>query len=68
MLLLVANPRSACPLIQFVNDMKKSGLFLIAHVKVGSLDDRPGDPCAGETLLWMKLVDHLKVVGGGGGR
>ncbi|XP_037076364.1 solute carrier family 12 member 9-like [Pollicipes pollicipes] len=61
MLLLVANPRSACPLIQFVNDMKKSGLFLVAHVKVGTLDDRPGDPCAGETLLWMKLVDHLKV-------
>ncbi|XP_043245885.1 solute carrier family 12 member 9-like [Amphibalanus amphitrite] len=61
MLLLVANPRSACPLIQFVNDMKKSGLFVIAHVKVGDLDGRPADPCAAETLLWMKLVDYLKV-------
>lgn len=61
MLLMVANPRSSCPLIQFVNDMKKSGLFVLAHVKLGSLDQRSRDPCIDETLLWMKLVDHLKV-------
>ncbi|XP_052753098.1 solute carrier family 12 member 9 [Galleria mellonella] len=59
MLLLIASPRQSAPLIDFVNDQKKGGLFVLGHVRVGQLD--AGDPLAAEQRYWLQLVDHLKV-------
>lgn len=59
-LLLIASPRQAAPLIDFVNDQKKGGLFVIGHVRVGQLDGT-GDPLAAEHKYWLKLIDHLRV-------
>ncbi|PZC70414.1 hypothetical protein B5X24_HaOG216427 [Helicoverpa armigera] len=60
MLLLIASPRQSAPLIDFVNDQKKGGLFVVGHVRVGELDGA-GDPLAAEHKYWLKLIDHLKV-------
>nr|XP_029732626.1 solute carrier family 12 member 9-like isoform X2 [Aedes albopictus] len=63
MLLLVSSPRSCCPLIHFVNDMKKGGLYVIGHVKVGefSENDSSNDPTIEEYTQWLSLIDHMKV-------
>ncbi|XP_053693101.1 solute carrier family 12 member 9 [Sabethes cyaneus] len=63
MLLLVSSPRSCCPLIHFVNDMKKGGLYVIGHVKVGEFSeiDSSNDPTIEEYTQWLSLIDHMKV-------
>jgi len=60
-LLLVHNPRSACSLIDFVNGMKKGGLYVLGQVTVGSLVNSDMDPLAEKTVEWLGLIDHLKV-------
>ena len=60
-LLLISNPRSCLPLIDFGNDVKKGGLFVLGNVKVGQLDAYDEDPCTRELPAWMNLVDNLKV-------
>ncbi|KAF5280941.1 hypothetical protein FQA39_LY17921 [Lamprigera yunnana] len=59
-LLLVNSPRSACPLIDFINDLKKGGLYVLGHVVKGESYSHP-DPTIDMTLHWLTLVDHLKV-------
>lgn len=61
MLLMISSPRSSCPLITFVNDLKKGGLFVIGHVKVEEFSGHNIDPTLEEYPHWLSLVDHLKV-------
>ncbi|KAF3705946.1 Solute carrier family 12 member 9 [Channa argus] len=60
-LLMVANPRSSCQLILFVNQLKKGGLFVLGHVQLGDLDALPSDPVQQQYNFWLSLVDKLGV-------
>ncbi|XP_069367864.1 solute carrier family 12 member 9-like isoform X2 [Paralichthys olivaceus] len=60
-LLMVANPRSCTGLITFINDLKKSGLYVLGHVKLGLLDGLPSDPLQSCYESWLSLVDHLNI-------
>uniref|UniRef100_A0AC34QDY7 Solute carrier family 12 member 9 n=1 Tax=Panagrolaimus sp. JU765 TaxID=591449 RepID=A0AC34QDY7_9BILA len=58
-LLLVNRPASCCPLMDFVNDLKKSGLYVIGHVNRGTLE--AADPLQQVYPYWLSLVDYLKL-------
>ncbi|XP_072219857.1 solute carrier family 12 member 9-like [Leuresthes tenuis] len=60
-LLMVANPRSCTGLMLFINDLKKSGLYVLGHIKLGLLDGLPSDPLQSCYDSWLSLVDHLKI-------
>ncbi|KAK9870504.1 hypothetical protein WA026_008061 [Henosepilachna vigintioctopunctata] len=60
-LLLVDNPRTACPLIDFVNVLKKGGLYILGHVIKGDSNVSSPDPTIQLNSHWLNLIDHLKV-------
>uniref|UniRef100_H2T298 Solute carrier family 12 member 9 n=1 Tax=Takifugu rubripes TaxID=31033 RepID=H2T298_TAKRU len=60
-LLMVANPRSCTGLMAFINDLKKSGLYVLGHVTLGLLDGMPSDPLQSSHDSWLSLVDHLNI-------
>uniref|UniRef100_A0A8D0F8Q6 Solute carrier family 12 member 9 n=1 Tax=Strix occidentalis caurina TaxID=311401 RepID=A0A8D0F8Q6_STROC len=61
MLLMVQNPRGSARLIDFVNDLKKSGLYVLGHVELQDLDTLPSDPLQPQQDSWLSLVDKLNV-------
>ncbi|XP_069003538.1 solute carrier family 12 member 9 [Embiotoca jacksoni] len=60
-LLMVSNPRSSVGLITFINDIKKSGLYVLGHVQIGDLNTLPSDPLQSQYDSWLSLVDHLNI-------
>uniref|UniRef100_A0A8C9X829 Solute carrier family 12 member 9 n=1 Tax=Sander lucioperca TaxID=283035 RepID=A0A8C9X829_SANLU len=60
-LLMVSNPRSSVGLIKFVNDIKKSGLYVLGHVQLGDLNTLPSDPLQSQYDSWLSLVDNLNI-------
>ncbi|XP_015252904.1 PREDICTED: solute carrier family 12 member 9-like [Cyprinodon variegatus] len=60
-LLMVSNPRSSVGLITFINDIKKSGLYVLGHVQLGDLSSLPSDPLQAQYDSWLSLVDHLNI-------
>ncbi|KAM9316572.1 solute carrier family 12 member 9-like [Gastrophryne carolinensis] len=60
-LLLISNPEKHKNLITFANDLKKSGLFLLGHVRIDELDVLPSDPLQSRTDSWLQLVDKLNI-------
>jgi potassium/chloride transporter 9 len=47
--------------MDFVNDLKKSGLYVIGHVTHGTMDEHQHDPLHQVYPYWLSLIDYLKV-------
>ena len=63
-LLLINNPRTSCALIDFVNAMKKGGLYVLGHVNTGDIAMNAEDPVTqvGGIVLII-FYDELVVYG-----
>ncbi|VDP29840.1 unnamed protein product [Schistosoma mattheei] len=62
LLLLVANPRSSASLVQFMNSLKKGGLYVVGHAICGDPDEfvDQSDPCLNQRWYWTQYVKYLK--------
>ncbi|KAI4465776.1 solute carrier family 12 cation cotransporter [Holotrichia oblita] len=59
--IFVNSPRSACPLIDFINDLKKGGLYVLGHVYTEDQDNPNSDLTLDMMPYWLNFVDHMKV-------
>jgi len=58
-LLCIANPRSSYPLIQFINNLKKGGLYVVGNVKVGDFDSNL-EVIKQERAAWYEFIAESK--------
>jgi potassium/chloride transporter 9 len=60
MLFLTTNPRSSYPMMDFVNDMKKGGLYILGHVIIGTFEE--ANPLLREQFrTWLDFIDATKL-------
>uniref|UniRef100_H2Y8I5 Solute carrier family 12 member 9 n=1 Tax=Ciona savignyi TaxID=51511 RepID=H2Y8I5_CIOSA len=60
-LLMIKNPRTSCQLIRFINSIKKSGLYVLGNVTIGSLAEMSSDQLSPQYNHWLNLVDEIGV-------
>ncbi|XP_020893952.1 solute carrier family 12 member 9 [Exaiptasia diaphana] len=60
-LLLVSNPRSSYHLIDFVNDIKKSGMYMLGHIQVDEFGNESIDRQKRELASWLSFVDIAEI-------
>ena len=60
-LLLVSNPRSAYHLIEFTNDLKKGGLYVLGHVIPTAFNSASAQYYSEQLQTWLNFVDVSNV-------
>ena len=60
-LLLVKNPRTSMYLIDFVNDIKKGGLFVLGHIVPTPFTSAVAEGINHQMPAWLQMVEEFKL-------